>query len=388
VIFNEWTYAVFLLMGVLGFGVLPRAWRAGWLTCIGACFYAFYGGIWIVVFAVEIIISRWYAPRSRMAVFGVVQALTILTVVKYGAFVASLAARVGLHVVTFHPIALPLALSFFTFEFIHYAVDRYTGDAQLVPVATYASFILFFPTMIAGPIKRIQDYAQALEASGVAWNGIFLGARRILIGLLKKSVIADNINVFLENAFVPNTPRDARYPVLCFYILIYSLRIYLDFSAYSDIAIGSARLFGIGVPENFNWPYLARNPSQFWRRWHISLSSWITDYVYVPLGGSRSNSKVRVAINTLAAMTLSGLWHGAAGNFVVWGLYHGLLLVAYRALVKVWASKVPLGFRESRAVVTAYRLANFSLVTFGWVFFAMPLDIGWAYAQRLLGFHP
>jgi alginate O-acetyltransferase complex protein AlgI len=242
--------------------------------------------------------------------------------------------------------------------------------------------------MIAGPIKRIQDYTRSLPSAGVEWDGVFLGTRRILVGLFKKAVLADNINIFLEYAFVANEPREARYPVMCFHLLVYSLRIYLDFSAYSDIAIGSARLFGIEVPENFNWPYLARNPSQFWRRWHISLSSWITDYVYIPLGGSRSNSRARVALNTCAAMALSGLWHGAAGNFVVWGLYHGLLLVTYRAVVKIWTAHVPLGLRENGIVVATYRLANFSLVSFGWVFFAMPIEIGWPFTKRLLGLHP
>jgi alginate O-acetyltransferase complex protein AlgI len=245
--------------------------------------------------------------------------------------------------------------------------------------------------MIAGPIKRIQDYVPSLQRASVNPADLWAGASRIALGLCKKAIIADNINLFLAdtllapNAPDPGGPLTARRVTLAFNLVLYSLRIYLDFSSYSDIAIGSARLFGIHVPENFNWPYLARNPSEFWKRWHISLSRWITDYIYIPLGGSRGASFQRQAFNTVVAMGLSGLWHGAAGNFVVWGLYHALLIILYRRIEPVWRRLVPERVREHAILRGGYVLTNFAAVAIGWAFFATPLSVGFRYVSRLVG---
>lgn len=388
-IFNEWTFALFLLVGVCGFSFLPKAKRPLWLAAVGAAFYAFYGGLWLIVFLVETAISRLYRPRSRMALFGIVQATLILLLVKYGAFFANAFNEMGVYLGLvaprhFEALPLPLALSFFTFEFIHYAADRYNDRAPAVPQAPYAAFILFFPTMIAGPIKRVQNFTAELDHAEVNASHVWTGLTRIATGMFKKAVLADNANVFLEYAFVPEVPASARTATLWFYMVIYSFRIYLDFSAYSDMAIGSARLFGIVVPENFNWPYLARNPSEFWRRWHISLSRWITDYLYIPLGGARAG-RGRTALNTLVAMGISGLWHGAAANFVVWGIYHALLLIVYRSVVPIWTRIAPAWVREHFIATSSYRILNFVAVTFGWTFFAMPLELGRRYALRMIG---
>ena len=395
-IFNEWTYAAFLLVAVTGFALVPRARQAHWLALMGASFYAFYGGPWLLVFVVEILVSRYYLPRGKIALFGIIQAVCLLALVKYGAFFGNLLiqlvalAGLGTHP-PLRPFPLPLGLSFFVFEFIHYAADRRRGRAEPTSIPVYASFILFFPTMIAGPIKRIQDYVPALQRASVNPADLWVGASRIALGLCKKAILADNINLFLAGtALAPNAldaggPVTARRVTLAFNLVLYSLRIYLDFSSYSDIAIGSARLFGIHVPENFNWPYLARNPSEFWRRWHISLSRWITDYIYIPLGGSRVSLR-RQMLNTVVAMGLSGLWHGAAGNFVVWGLYHALLLIVYRLIEPVWRRRVPEPLREHALTRGAYVLTNFAAVAIGWVFFATPLSVAFRYLSRLLGF--
>lgn len=387
-IFNEWTYGLFLLVSVAGFAVAPRRHRALWLSLMGGLFYAFYGGVWLVVFLIEIAISRFYGPRSKVSIFGLIQALLILLVVKYGAFFANLMGaaleRFGLPAyATVPPLPLPLGLSFFIFEFIHYTADRYNDRVEKLPQATYASFILFFPTMIAGPIKRAQNYVSSLGCAEVNASNLWSGVARITLGLVKKSVLADNINVFLDGAFAPNVPTAASYPTLVFRIFLYSWRIYLDFSSYSDIAIGSAKLFGISVPENFNWPYLARNPSEFWRRWHISLSKWITDYIFIPLGGSRGDA-LRTSFNIVVALGLSGLWHGAAGNFFVWGIYHAAYLVAYRLLVPYWERLLPVGLRESLPLRLSYVATNYAAVVFGWIFFAMPFDTALRYSARLL----
>ncbi len=387
-IFNEWTYIAFLLLAVMGVAGLPPALRNPWLALLGLGFYSYYGGVWVVVFVLEIVISRWYRPGGRMALFGIIQAVLILAVVKYGAFIFNLTADLfgasGTGTANFsRPFYLPLALSFFTFEFIHYAADRYRGKTEAVALVPYAAFILFFPTMIAGPIKRVQGFSHALAAARVTLPNLWAGSTRIAIGLCKKHVLADNASLLIGDGFGLNAAAHARWLMLVWWLGLYGVRIYMDFSAYSDIAIGSARLMGISIPENFNWPYLARNPSEFWRRWHISLSQWITDYIYIPLGGSRGSAS-RVALNTLAAMTLSGLWHGAALNFVVWGLYHGILLIAYRGLSGIWTRIVPTRIRTSLALRTSYVLATYAAVHLGWVFFAMPLSVAWIYARRLL----
>lgn len=395
-IFNEWTYAAFLLVSVAGFALVPRERHAHWLALMGASFYAFYGGPWLLVFVVEILVSRYYLPRGKIALFGIIQAVCLLALVKYGAFFGNVLihlgalAGLGTHA-PLKPFPLPLGLSFFVFEFIHYAADRRQGRAEQTSIPVYGSFILFFPTMIAGPIKRIQDYVPALQRASVNAADLWAGASRIALGLCKKAIIADNINLFLAdtllapNALDPGGPLTARRITLAFNLLLYSLRIYLDFSSYSDIAIGSARLFGIHVPENFNWPYLARNPSEFWRRWHISLSRWITDYIYIPLGGSRGKSFQRQSFNTLVAMGLSGLWHGAAGNFAVWGVYHALLIITYRLVEPVWRRRVPERLREHAILRCGYVLTNFAAVALGWVFFATPLSVSFRYISRLVG---
>ena len=394
-IFNEWTYAVFLAITVTGFALAPASRRPHWLALMGALFYAFYGGPWLLIFVVEILVSRYYLPRGKIALFGIIQAVCLLALVKYGAFFGNLALQIGtlaglgVHA-PIRPFPLPLGLSFFVFEFIHYAADRRKGRAEAASIPVYASFILFFPTMIAGPIKRIQDYVPSLQRATVNAADLWAGASRIALGLCKKAIVADNINLFLADTLLaPGAPSGgpvtAHRITLAFNLVLYSMRIYLDFSSYSDIAIGSARLFGIHVPENFNWPYLARNPSEFWRRWHISLSRWITDYIYIPLGGSRSKSRARHNLNTLVAMGLSGLWHGAAGNFVVWGLYHAVLLIVYRAVEPVWRSRVSERVREHVITRTGYVLANFTAVAIGWVFFATPLGVAFRYIARLVG---
>ena len=185
---------------------MPARLRTGWLALCGSCFYAFYGGLWLGVFVLEILVSRFYRPRGRIALLGVVQAVLILTVVKYGAFFGNtLGALLGPGVIPpVPPFALPLGLSFFIFEFIHYAADRYQGRAKPQSVIDYAAVILFFPAMVAGPIKRVQDFSESVGRAEVNADHLWAGLWRIGQGLFKKAVIADNLNIFLEYAFSPD----------------------------------------------------------------------------------------------------------------------------------------------------------------------------------------
>ena len=276
---------------------------------------------------------------------------------------------------------LPLGVSFFTFEFIHYAVDRYKGRVEKGTLGEYLAFIFFFPTLVAGPIKRFQDFLPCLrgplESWALDWNR---GITRILVGLVKKFAVADFLTSFTDHLNRADIEAAERW-VLPVWLFAYGWKIYFDFSAYSDIAIGSGRLFGIRIPENFDWPYFRTNISDFWRHWHMSLYRWLVDYVFIPLGGSRGSSAF-VARNVMIVMLVSGVWHGAGLNFVVWGAWHGVLLVAYR----MWSRRRRRTDEQSPSI--ARRLLGWTLtyvcVNLGWAFFAMDLDTSLYFFHRML----
>jgi alginate O-acetyltransferase complex protein AlgI len=274
---------------------------------------------------------------------------------------------------------VPLGISFFTFEFIHYLTDVYQGRVSAEPASPTATglaagtrglrrfvlFALFFPTLLAGPIKRYQQFTSQPEApAGGPAPDFAAGLWRILLGLSKKILVADTLATVASRLQQPDqvTPFG-----LWLGMYAYAGQIYADFSGYSDLAIGLARLYGYRVPENFDWPYLATSLQDFWRRWHISLSSWIRDYLFIPLGGSRV-SRVRAAANLLGVMALCGLWHGAAWHFVLWGLWHGAGL----GLGQLWRRVRPPLAAPGPLQRGLYRLLTFHYVCFGWVLFAAP----------------
>jgi alginate O-acetyltransferase complex protein AlgI len=228
----------------------------------------------------------------------------------------------------------PLAISFFSFEFVHYLVEVKKGRKPMRSLADFAQFVFFFPSLVAGPIKRYEQFLPALKhgimhaSSADAATGFL----RVSVGFFKKVVIADNLTTFINF----HGPHFAHLALSQRWLLIVfiALRIYLDFSGYTDMALGFAQMMGIKLPANFHWPYLAKNIRDFWQRWHISLSSWIRDYVYIPLGGGKHGTERKIA-NGLIAFALCGLWHGPAWNFVAWGIYNGLGLAfssSYRRL--------------------------------------------------------
>jgi alginate O-acetyltransferase complex protein AlgI len=233
--------------------------------------------------------------------------------------------------------------------------------------------------MVAGPIKRYQDFLPKIRTISSDWIlDTQRGFTRVLAGLSKKFGIADLLTAYTNHLNIADIAQANR-GLLILWLFSYGIKIYVDFSAYSDIAIGSARLFGIKVPENFDWPYLQTNIMDFWRHWHISLSSWLMDYVYIPLGGSRVPVP-RIYFNLLVTMFISGLWHGAGLNFIVWGLLHGLMLAANRW----WRHRS--GNETSKSVVSAW--ASWSLtfvaVNFAWAFFCMDIHTALFYFQRLI----
>ena len=387
-IFNELSYfLLFLLPSVALFHAAPARWKPWVIVVFGSLFFIYYGylhfgGRWgalaVLIFAWEILTSRLYRAGSRWCLFGIVQAVAILVAFKYLTFATGawndLARATGLPALRpLDRVLLPLGVSFFTFEFIHFAADSYRGRIGRVPLREYAAFILFYPSMVAGPIKRIQDFLPKLREARFSSALAAQGVTRILAGLAKKHVLADTLTLWSDRLNTDAVFAASRGQALL-WLLAYAGKIYLDFSAYSDIAIGSGYLFGIRIPENFNWPYSSRDIAEFWRRWHISLSSWIRDYVYIPLGGSRAG-EVRTSVNLLLAFAISGLWHGAAYNFVAWGLWHGVLLVCHR----LWK-------RTGRSLPTAASIAlTFGTVNIGWAFFCMDLRRATFVLGRLAG---
>lgn len=277
--------------------------------------------------------------------------------------------------------APPLAISFFAFEFIHYLYEVRRGAAPIRHPLRFLLFAIFFPSLVAGPIKRYGQFIPALEAgtTGVGVDDVSLGLRRVAMGLVKKMVVADNLSLAI-NFYSPgdkfaSLTLAARWLV---FVLI-ALRILFDFSGYSDIAIGLARMMGIKLPENFNWPYAATNLREFWQRWHISLSSWIRDYVYIPLGGNR-HGLARKMLNGLMAFAVIGLWHGAAWHFVLWGLYHGVgLAVSANYAAVPGAGPRLAGWLTGKPAVGWIGTQLFAW--FGWLIFFFPV----AQAGRMAG---
>ena len=306
--------------------------------------------------------------------------LAVLALFKYTNFFAAnvntlfLALRVDPVVVP--EVLLPIGISFYTFHAISYVVDVYRGDALAQKRPSHAAlYLLLFPQLIAGPIVRYRDLADQLARRVVTLDDFAHGVRRFVIGLGKKMLIANPVAIPADRIFaMPAGELTAGHAWLG--VACYTLQIYFDFSGYSDMAIGLGRMFGFRFPENFRWPYVAQTVQDFWRRWHISLSTWFRDYLYVPLGGSRAGT-ARMYGNLVLVFFLCGLWHGASWSFVVWGLFHGAFLVVERLGAARALLRLPAPIRH------AYLLL---VVMIGWVFFrAETLTSAVAYLQAMAG---
>ncbi|MCP4846980.1 MAG: MBOAT family protein [Verrucomicrobiaceae bacterium] len=294
---------------------------------------------------------------------------SILCAFKYfGFFVDNIVAAMGL--VGFDmsgpvwEILLPVGISFYTFQSASYVIDVYRGKIQARrKILHYALFVAFFPQLVAGPIERAGRLLKALETprkfnADRIRSGLFL----MLWGFFKKLVIADNVATISNKAL---SLQDPSFPIVWGGVFAFCIQIYADFSAYTDIARGTARTLGIDICRNFNHPYIARNPSAFWSRWHISLSTWFRDYVYIPLGGNRC-SEPRIMMNIMLTFLLSGLWHGANWNFIIWGAYHGILLVTWRLICK---NRPRIENPSSQTVRLGQWTIMFLLVNIGWLIF-------------------
>jgi len=357
--------------------VLPRALGNAWLLLASLVFYAWgegaYVGLLVASLAANHVFGRLVARaqargRSGRGVVALAAAanLALLFTFKYAAWLlAELAAAPGLAALA-EPaawaerhLALPLGISFYTFQALSFVLDvaRRDAAAPRSPL-DFGVYLALFPQLVAGPIVRYRDVAEQLRTRTVALAGFAEGVRRFTFGLAKKVLVADVLGGVADDVFALDGA--ARSPSLAWVgIVCYTLQIYFDFSGYSDMAIGLGRMLGFTFPENFLYPYVSRSVTEFWRRWHISLSTWFRDYLYVPLGGNR-RGRARTYTNLVIVFVLCGLWHGAAWTFVVWGLFHGALLIAERAGLRGLLDRAP------RVVATAFTLGS---VMLGWVVF-------------------
>lgn len=313
------------------------------------------------------------ARRKQLLAISVVVNLSILGFFKYFNFFAeSLADLLSLLGMQANPttlqIILPVGISFYTFQTMSYTIDIYRN--RLRPARTFldfAVFVSFFPQLVAGPIERASNLIPQFEKPRrITVEQINTGLFLILWGLFKKMVVGDNAGLIADQIF--NDYANYQGVDLLIGVLAFSIQIYGDFSGYSDIARGISRLMGFELMVNFRLPYFALNPTDFWQRWHISLSSWLRDYLYIPLGGNRKGT-FKTYRNLFVTMLLGGLWHGAAWNFVIWGAFHGTILILYRLFEKKSAHRDPWGGDHAYFVVVAKMMLMFALTLVGWLIF-------------------
>lgn len=388
------TFGLFLLVGVPLYWLAPGRLRACLLLLLSVGFYAA-ASVRHAALVLALALGVFFLgdalqkrPRRALLTAGILVCVAVLGLYKYSRLFLRTAAELlplldlygdglrGLDAVEQRLLGLrvPLGISFFTFEFVHYLADAHAGRlappggeaARSAPLGArlrhFLLFTLFFPTLLAGPIKRFQSFGPPAPAP--AEEDLAAGLSRILQGLAKKVLLADTLATVALRLQQPELVSPLG---LWLGTYAYAGQIYFDFSGYSDLAIGTALLFGYRVPENFDWPYVATSLQEFWRRWHISLSSWIRDYLFIPLGGSR-RSRLRVALNLLLVMALCGLWHGPAWHFVAWGLWHGAGL----GLSRLYRLRFPAPERPGALVRAFHWLLTFHFVCIGWVLFAAP----------------
>lgn len=392
-VFSSVTFLfLFLPLFLVVYYALPFRLRSAWILAGSWLFYGWWrlDFLLLLVFAAS---SGWFvgtriartrerdpAVARRWVALGVTIALGVLAYFKYFNFgVETLSALVrsmrGDGIAAWH-VVLPIGISFYTFQIISYVVDVYRGNAPVartfVDVAAYVSL---FPQLVAGPIVRYEEIADQLRAREHTWSKFNEGALRFMIGLGRKVLIADAVAPLVDAVYASPAPGFA---AAWIGVAAYTIQIYFDFAAYSDMAVGMGRMLGFRFPENFDCPYHARSITEFWRRWHMTLSRWLRDYLYIPLGGNRLGPR-RTIVNLMTVMALGGLWHGAAWSFLLWGLWHGGWLVAERlAGVRGRERSREAGGRLHPAARTptrrvageaARRGATVIIVMLGWVLF-------------------
>lgn len=374
----------FLPVTIVAYYLAPKRMRNGILLLASLFFYAWgepiylflmlYSILFNYIMGIDIARKRRVNKRAGVSLFfGVLINLLILGFFKYYGFLAeNIELFAGVELPKLE-LSLPIGLSFYTFQSLSYLVDVYRGKAQYQKnILSFGLYISMFPQLVAGPIVQYADIDAQLKSRETSMDKFGEGVRCFICGLGKKVLLANNLGAVYETvAALPSLS------VLSAWVgaLAYTFQIYYDFSGYSDMAIGLGRMFGFELKENFAYPYCARSITEFWRRWHISLGAWFREYVYIPLGGNRV-SVLRHICNLLVVWALTGLWHGASWNFVVWGLYYGILLILEKYLFRRITERIPI-------LGTIYTIL---LVVIGWVFFFSPsLGAAGTYLRAMFG---
>jgi len=370
---------------LLGFFLLPRALRNPFLLILNLVFYGWGEPVYVLLMlfttAVNYIfgyyIGKYRSTRPDIAkgcVLGaMVVSLGLLGYFKYAGFFAGIYNSIPfLPDISVPQIPLPIGISFYTFQTMSYSIDVYRGDAdvQRSPV-DFGVYVTLFPQLIAGPIVRYKDVAEQIDGEHPSQSQFALGIRQFLIGMSKKVLIANQMGLLWDTL----RPGMAENGVLAAWIgiIAYTFQIYFDFSGYSDMACGLGNMLGFRFMVNFNYPYISRSITEFWRRWHISLGTWFRDYVYIPLGGNRVKT-ARMFFNIFCVWFLTGMWHGASWNFIFWGLYYFLILILEKQFLLKALKKAPVFLQHVYTMV---------LVIFGWALFFF--DTGMGDCIRYLG---
>ncbi|MBQ4574062.1 MAG: MBOAT family protein [Clostridia bacterium] len=357
----------FLPVLLILYFLVPRRFKNVVLLVSSLFFYAWGEPIYLLLMIAETAVGfiaglfiEKFRGRigSKIAMIGsVVVCIGALALFKYtDFFIGTLNGITGL-ALPLLKIALPVGISFYTFQILSYTIDLYRGNAAVQnSILDFATYVTLFPQLIAGPIVRYTDVAAELKERQITLEGFAAGVSRFTVGLAKKVLLANTLG---ELCSIYKASDEKSVLFVWIYAVSYALHIYFDFSGYSDMAIGLGRMMGFHFIENFNYPYISKSITEFWRRWHISLGSWFRDYVYIPLGGNRC-SKLRHVFNILVVWMLTGFWHGAGWNFILWGLWFALFLLLEKyVFFKVW-DRIPTVF------VHIYSLV---IVLFGWVLF-------------------
>ena len=333
----------FLPLLLICYFVVPKKFRNIILLMFSVLFYFYGEPKYILLMLIEVFISYVVGllidkyKNKNILIIGIFIHVLLFGIFKYFNFVIINVNNLFHSNLNLLNVVLPIGISFYTFQIISYEIDVYNKKVNVQSnILNYFLYVFLFPQLIAGPIVRYQDVNNEIDNRNVTFEMFARGVRRFIIGLSKKVIIANNLGE-LCNIYLNLGDKSILFTWI--FAISYMLQIYFDFSGYSDIAIGLGKMLGFNFPENFNYPYMAKSITDFWRRWHMTLSSWFRDYIYIPLGGNKKGVLKQIR-NILIVWSLTGLWHGASWNFIVWGLYFGILLILEKFILKKYFSNV------------------------------------------------
>ena len=359
---------------LLAYYLTPLRWRNVVLLALNLVFYGWGEPVYILIMFASTAIDYTHGMLvdrckkkgndrgARLAVCSsVFFNLALLFFFKYWDFIAGSLASVGLGFMPKLGLTLPIGISFYTFQTMSYTIDVYRGDARAQrSILNFGTFVTLFPQLIAGPIIKYKDLGDQIDQRDYPVERFASGVQVFVVGLAKKVLLANNLGM-LWDAYKALPPEQLTTAGAWLGILAFSFQLYFDFSGYSDMAVGLGRMLGFEFGKNFDYPYISKSLTEFWRRWHISLGSWFREYLYIPLGGNRV-SKPRLLFNLMVVWAATGIWHGASWNFLLWGLYYGVLLVVEKFFLSRWMEKWPSWLRHGYALF---------FIAIGWALFAV-----------------